>query len=581
MKAIILSKQCVRAALLAMCLLIVTNTLSAKQTFTTDPDPQNSYIKLEAVPGERDVEYVVVKSLVRFDITIHAALSNRITDELWVFSLPEGRDYKLPAGSSIRIPVVFASQNEGRYEDVLALTDDFGYGVRIKVHGVSEFRCKLRNLASMEFAAATGHEDCKKLVIANPSDSKIEVLSIENAIERSEFKLSELAEAPFVLAPGEERTVGVACYMPNGEQRESSGEVRYVYLCSNANQKQEAFTKLHGTLRNLCGLRQTEELRFGPIVVGQTECQRIKISNTTHQVITLYEIGLRSVTDEWKLDELPSLPLRLQPGDAITIAGCYIPSGKAPQTKAEVKTTYLCENGEHRMFATTSLAGSAERPTCVLRQTPTIRFRPSGNTDERNCERLKFTNTGNQVVVLHSVEIYENNPNFVLTEVPALPIRIQPGTSLSIGVCYTPTGNERCSRAKIVAQHSCANSLDDLRRSVTLVGGCLPNQPNPGTSTLRDGAVLGSQNAQSSSDAGLVLSVSPNPSRDMVHVKLTGAEESSLQIFDMLGKEVFSSGINSTLQWNAPASGIYIVRVSGIDNDGEEFLVSARIVIQN
>lgn len=580
MNAIKLYKQCLRAALLAMSLLLVTNTLSAKQTFSTDPDPQNAYIKLEAVPGERDVEYVLVKSLVRFDIKIHAALTPRLTDDIWVFSLPEGADYKLPAGGSIRIPVVFASQNEGTFEDVLALTDEFGYGVRIKINGFSEFRCKLRVLAGMEFEAAAGHEDCKKLVIHNPTDRKIEVLSIENAIERSEFKLSDLAETPFVLGPGEERTVGVACYMPSGKARESDGLVRYVYLCSEANQKQETFTKLHGTLRNLCGLRQTEELRFGPVIVGERECKRIKIANTTHQVITLYDIGIRANTPEWKLDELPELPIRLQPGDAITIAACYAPNGEAAESKAEVKTTYLCENGEHRMFATTVMAGSAGRPTCVMRQTPTIKFRTPQNTDERNCERLKFTNTGNQVVVLHSVEIHENNPNFTLIEVPELPIRIQPGASLTIGVCYTPTGNERCSRAKIVAVHSCANNLDEKRRSVTYVGGCLKNEPNDGSSAApRDGSVLRSQNSQSVTEAELSLAITPNPAREAVRIALTGAEESSVQIFDMLGKEVYSSSITSEARWTAPTSGVYIVRVSGIDANGEEFIISKRLVI--
>jgi hypothetical protein len=84
---------------------------------------------------------------------------------------------------------------------------------------------------------------------------------------------------------------------------------------------------------------------------------------------------------------------------------------------------------------------------------------------------------------------------------------------------------------------------------------------------------------QSTPDVNLSLTVSPNPSRGSVRIALTGAENTSLQIFDMLGKEVYSSSGNSEVQWNANASGVYIVRATGIDTNGEEFIVSKRLVI--
>ncbi len=441
--------------------------------------------------------------------------------------------------------------------------------------------CAPRQTEGLRFGPIPkGESESKRILIANTTSEVIAIYAIDLRSETSEWSLREIPQLPYILEPGKEIVV-IATYKPDGNSRSSEARVRTTYMCRSSESRQFADTKLVGTLKTpACGLRQTEELRFGPVVVGETECKRIKIANTTHQVITLYDIGIRANTPEWKLDELPELPMRLQPGDAITIAACYVPNGEAKESKAEVKTTYLCENGEHRMFATTVMAGSIARPTCVMRQTPTIKFRTPQNTDDRNCERLKFTNTGNQVVVLHSVEIYENNPNFTLIEVPELPIRIQPGASLTIGVCYTPTRKERCSRAKIIAVHSCANNLDDKRRSVTHVGGCLKNEPNDGSSAAsRDGSVLRSQNSQSVTEAEPSLAITPNPAREAVRIALTGAEESSVQIFDMLGKEVFSSSITSEARWTAPTSGIYIVRVSGIDTNGEEFIISKRLVI--
>lgn len=443
--------------------------------------------------------------------------------------------------------------------------------------------CAPRQTEGLRFGPIPkGESESKHIVIANTTSELIAIYAIDLRSESSEWSLREVPQLPYKLEPGKEIAI-IATYKPDGNSRSSEARVRTTYLCRSSESRQFADTKLVGTLKiPACGLRQTEVLRFGPVIFGETECKRIKIANTTSQVITLYEIGIRANTPEWKLDELPELPMRLQPGTDITIAACYSPNGHASESKAEVKSIYICESGDGRMAATTVMAGTAVRRTCVMRQTPTIKFRDSKSTDDRNCERLKFTNTGNQVVVLHSVEVYENNPNFTLAEVPTLPVRIQPGTTLTIGVCFTPS-RIGCVRGKIVAVHSCANNLDAKTRLVTEVGGCLVKGTNTGSSAAaHDGganSIIRSQNMQSMPDVNLSLTVTPNPSHGSVRISLTGAENTSLQIFDMLGKEVYSSSGGSEVQWNANASGVYIVRSTGIDTNGEEFIVSKRLII--
>lgn len=326
--------------------------------------------------------------------------------------------------------------------------------------------------------------------------------------------------------------------------------------------------------QNICSPRQTEAIRFGAVAKGEKECKRIIIANTLNEVIAIYAIDLRSESSEWSLRDVPQLPYKLEPGKEIVVVACYSPDGNTRESEAAVRTTYMCRSSEHRQYATTRMHGMLLVPTCVLRQTQTIKFPTSQSKDERNCERLRFTNTGNQVVVLHSVSVYEDNPNFTLTEVPDLPIRIQPGTTLTIGACYTPVGREGCVRGKIVGVYSCAGNLDDKRRSVTLVGGCW----RTGGNAITPNGLLGSQSSQSF-DESFSFTISPNPSRGNVTIKLRGAEGSRLAIYDMLGKEVFGADATEALHWLAPSSGVYIARLSGLDEFGEEFIVSKRLVI--
>jgi hypothetical protein len=269
--------------------------------------------------------------------------------------------------------------------------------------------------------------------------------------------------------------------------------------------------------QTICSPRQPEAIRFGIVAKGEKECKRITIANTMNETIAIYAIDLRSSSSEWSLRDVPTLPFKLEPGKEIVVVACYSPDGTTRESEAVVRTTYMCRSSEHRQYVSTKMHGMVLVPTCVMRQTPTIKFSNSKTKDERNCERLRFTNTGNQVVVLHSVSVYEDNPNFKLIEVPDLPIRIQPGATLTVGLCFTPQ-REGCVRGKVVAVFSCANNLDEKRRSVTLVGGCL-RSVNDGR-----GTIIASQEAQSFAPE-LSLSLTPNPSRGEVKIRFVGSNE--------------------------------------------------------
>ncbi|MDP4199367.1 MAG: hypothetical protein Q8922_11105 [Bacteroidota bacterium] len=78
------------------------------------------------------------------------------------------------------------------------------------------------------------------------------------------------------------------------------------------------------------------------------------------------------------------------------------------------------------------------------------------------------------------------------------------------------------------------------------------------------------------------LSIAPNPAEGPIGIRVSNATKASVEIFDLLGNRL--AIMPNTLQttWDAPArnGGFYIVRASGVDQNGNAFTISKRLIFQ-
>jgi hypothetical protein len=577
-------------ALLLTSLLVSAN-VAAKQTFVVSPDPATSRLVLETPPGEKDIEHVLIKNVAGFDVLLKITLQPRLTDDIWVFSLPNGNEYKLPANETIRVPVQFAPYRAGRYEDVLAIVDEFGYGVRLKVLGESGERCIVRQPAEVKLGPTpVGERACQTIQIANPTTDVIVVRDIALESHSDEFSIHEVPELPARIEPGEYIKI-VACYKPTEYVEIEKALVRTTYYCANTATNSDAKvaeTILYGIGdANLCRMKVRELIELSA-PAGEKVCEKLVVYNGNRQVIILGEIKFES-NGELELADMVTLPIRIEPGQEVSVgAVCYKPDGSMPETKGRISYTYLCENAEHRQYVSTIVHGALKRDHCILRQTESVAFRPSRIEE---CKEVKMANTGDQSMRVLEISIVRTTGDWKL-RLPEIPFGLEPGDVKVFGVCHLPTGATLNSACLIRTVYLCANS--DRKQEVFTKAYITPVTTSDKTASgraasSRAGAAISiggdQEQLEVEEDALPGLAIMPNPAT--TNVRITGLANSTVEIYDMLGRQVNVFTSVGDLSWNcrdytgnAVPNGAYIVRITGIAHTGSPFVLSKRLIIE-
>jgi hypothetical protein len=77
------------------------------------------------------------------------------------------------------------------------------------------------------------------------------------------------------------------------------------------------------------------------------------------------------------------------------------------------------------------------------------------------------------------------------------------------------------------------------------------------------------------------LFVSPNPATGPVQIAVSGARTASVEVYDLLGSRVVSLPNAMEASWNANgmSGGAYIVRASGVDENGEQYTITKRLIL--
>ncbi len=177
-----------------------------------------------------------------------------------------------------------------------------------------------------------------------------------------------------------------------------------------------------------------------------------------------------------------------------------------------------------------------------------------------------FTNNLATSVTITNMALVSGK-NFIITSgAPSIykPAKLAAGASISLKIAFNAADQNVHTDQLIVKSNSSATTTTISLTGQQLVAASVSSLP-----------------------AGVAITTAPNPMTSSLKVSLVGVNSASVLIFDLSGKQVLSSSLNSSEWiWNGTASdgtmllsGTYIVRLSGISTDGTPFASTQKIIL--
>ncbi|HNG91747.1 MAG TPA: choice-of-anchor D domain-containing protein [Acidobacteriota bacterium] len=163
---------------------------------------------------------------------------------------------------------------------------------------------------------------------------------------------------------------------------------------------------------------------FGSVAVGDQVCRQLVVTNTGNSTLvfnaTVQGNGFSGGTGNQQV-----------PGGASgTFQICFTP----PTTGDFTGSLVIASNADNRPTVTASLTGRGVAPSISLNPTQ-IQF-GSVAVNQTSTQAVSITNTGN--AVLNVTSIIVNGQGFQAQGVPGTPFQLQPGSSQSFQVAFTP-----------------------------------------------------------------------------------------------------------------------------------------------
>ena len=192
------------------------------------------------------------------------------------------------------------------------------------------------------------------------------------------------------------------------------------------------------------------------------------------------------------------------------------------------------------------------------------------NTTGQTCviDTVTFDNTTSAAVTVSQV-LVGSNPNITLLGTSmSMPATVNAGGSLSAYVQFCGNGQTNVTFGAplyVVTNQSIQPQVYQIQ-AVQL--------PAAGVSTTV-------------ATAPMDFSIVPNPSSGPVTIQIDNSQTVKIEVFDILGNELVSLNGSTSISWSGRdqsgmqlPSGAYIVRVTGIDEQGKPFRASKEVVIQ-
>ncbi len=321
---------------------------------------------------------------------------------------------------------------------------------------------------------------------------------------------------------------------------------------------------------------------FAVTNVGDTSYIHLYIRNDLSDSSTLTGCHISGTNDDAFRVDSANFPTTIAPDSYDSVVLMFIPNRTSSSDNDEYTATltasFTTSDTDECRAATVSLVGympqaCSDTATVDVDTTGTDDVDVSGDSTGYYAHRIDVVNNSNATVVVTAVNWVDSSSHFLITEiVPGLPDTLAPGAGM--GVIFHFYGDSDMTFYDTLAF--------TVQNGITWRGGKPIPLSDPGTLYVN---VKGLSTPPPASVATVSapnanLQLYPNPSSGIVNMQLDGSENTTFEVFDVLGNIIASHTGEGIWQWDATSAGLasngtYFIRATSGD-----VVATKRLVLQ-
>ncbi len=288
--------------------------------------------------------------------------------------------------------------------------------------------------------------------------------------------------------------------------------------------------------------------------IGMTVTDTLVIHNTAPaggSALTFISAQLKRNDPVYKIVSVsPSLPAPINAQDSLVIVVSY-----TSKDSLRHQDTVLITNG----CFSVPIALDAHSSTGIINAQDITDF-GSISIGKEQCKTLLIQNTGSSAFTLQALPSLSDNVNFAIDPnfLNKLPLNMPPAAKVTVNVCFHPT-QAKVFNERIIWATDISPEFVNSGKNYSLLNGT--------------GLDTASNSVQTGNAAANSFSVRPNPASGnsaMVTFTMPGKQSASLNIYDLLGREVFKVNLRQASgEIEIPIGylprGVYQVRITADD----------------
>lgn len=180
---------------------------------------------------------------------------------------------------------------------------------------------------------------------------------------------------------------------------------------------------------------EPRQITFDPVEAGGRETEIFTVTNIGEGTLDVLDVAFVDPPDAFRFEALDGTSLG--PGEAADWSVSYVPEDMSTET--ESATIRLTTNAPADPTANVDLSGTTLLPAFEL--TPASHDFGVINVGEQDRVELVLSNVGEAAGEVTTLDFTTTSPEIALepSDLDALPITLQPGASVPVGVTYAPT----------------------------------------------------------------------------------------------------------------------------------------------
>jgi hypothetical protein len=308
---------------------------------------------------------------------------------------------------------------------------------------------------------------------------------------------------------------------------------------------------------------------FATTNIGDTSYIHMYIRNDLSDSATLTGVHISGSGDGAFHVDSANFPTTIAPDSYDSVVLLFVPNRTSTDNdeySATLTASFTTKDTDECNAATVSLLGympqaCSDTETFNVDTTGTADVDVTGDSASYYAHRIDVVNNTNGTIVVTAVKFIDTTSHFYIYQtVPGVPDTLAPGAGMAVIIhFYGDTGQVYYDTLALT-----------ISNGTTWGGGKMSTLSTPGTMYI---SVRGVQTAAPASVTGQAVAnapdllLYPNPSSGIVNMQLDGAENTTFEVFDVLGNVVASHTGEGTWQWDATSAGLasngtYFIRAS-------------------